>query len=96
VDETEAWRLLGLEPGSSEDQVRAAYRDKARFRHPDHHPGRDEAPYAELMRQLADAREVAVAATRSGVDPATPPTTPPVPSTWRGLGRWIGFWRSKS
>lgn len=99
VDETEALTLLGLGPGASEDEIRAAYREKARYRHPDNHPGRDEGPYAELMQRLTDARDLALAGARTPTGEPTPPAAPPSPpsstSTWRGVGRWIGFWRSK-
>lgn len=42
----EDYRVLGLEPGASDEEVRAAYREKARELHPDH--GGDEEQFSRV------------------------------------------------
>ena len=44
------YRVLGLEPGASDDEVKAAYRRLAKKYHPDRNPGNKAA--AEKMNEI--------------------------------------------
>lgn len=56
----EWWDVLGVSPGASQDEIRRAYRERARAAHPD--VGGSEAEMQEINR----ARETALRKTRSG------------------------------
>lgn len=53
----DAYRVLGLEPGVSAEEIRLAYRDMARQYHPDHAPDGKRAEYEEKMKRLNAAYE---------------------------------------
>lgn len=50
---SDPYRVLGLEPGASEDEVKRAFRRLAREHHPDHNPG--DAGAAERFKRLRAA-----------------------------------------
>jgi len=104
MDEADAWGVLGLSAGASDEQIRRAFREKAPLLHPDHHPEQDQSSATERMRDLTEARDIALAA-RASATSSTPParsstTTPPPASAshsrWRDLGRLVGHWRSRT
>ncbi len=47
------WTILGVEPGASEDEIRAAYREAVK-RHP---PDRDAAAFARINDAFAKVRD---------------------------------------
>lgn len=52
MTETEAWQVLGLEPGASQEAIREAYRNLMMKLHPDH------GGSAYLARQINAARDI--------------------------------------
>jgi hypothetical protein len=104
MDEADAWSVLGLGAGASDEQIRRAFREKAPLLHPDHHPAQDQASATARMRDLTEARDIALATqaspapSSSPVPPstATAPTSSASPSRWRDLGRLVGYWRSRT
>lgn len=49
-----AWRLLGLTPGARLDEIKRAYRQRARSLHPDTHPGATEAERRALQERFIE------------------------------------------
>jgi hypothetical protein len=79
----EALRVLGVEPGASSTDVRAAFRRLVREHHPDHAPADDATQrtaelteaYALVQQRLASSPDGRVPATA-----AAPPSSPPSPA----------------
>lgn len=58
-DRSELYEVLGLEPGASREEIRAAFRRLARELHPDLNPDICGARFAEVARAYAHLTEVA-------------------------------------
>lgn len=95
LDPLQAYRLLGLTPGASLDEVKIAYRDLAQVWHPDRFTEnprlRDKA--ATTLRHINEAYAV-LRDYRPPLTPPQPPTSPPhvtpsapFPATHRGPRR---------
>ena len=54
---SDPWKVLGVSPGASEDELKKAYRTKAKLYHPDLHPDDPEA--ARRMNELNEAYDMA-------------------------------------
>jgi hypothetical protein len=83
VDRTEAAALLGVPRDASVRQVRAAYRQRIRERHPDRAgPGAtlDAARIIEAYRTLSDPRPVTTPSAPAPASPAAPAPPAPVAS----------------
>ena len=104
MDEADAWAVLGLSAGASDEQIRRAFREKAPLLHPDLQPDQDQASATAKMRDLTEARDLALAAraSRGAASSSPAPTSAPTPTTsashsrWRDLGRLVGHWRSRT
>jgi len=72
VEPAYAWRVLGLPPGSSPDEVRRAFRVSAQLLHPDrveHLPAEVGAEAQRRMAELAEAYRVCAAVARGAPPP---------------------------
>lgn len=76
----DAWRILGLEPGSSPEEIRAAYRTRARQTHPDAGGDREDWDRLQEAYALLASGDVVT------FDPE--PAEPSTPSE-----RWWLWWR---
>lgn len=87
LDAAQAYRLLGLAPGATADEVKTAYRDLAQVWHPDRFPDNDRLrekaqqnlqrineAYA-LLRDLPTAAPVAAAPAVTPTDPRRAPAS---------------------
>lgn len=54
---SDPWKVLGVSPNASEDEIKKAYRTKAKLYHPDLHPNDPEA--ARKMNELNEAYDMA-------------------------------------
>lgn len=72
LDAAQAYRVLGLAPGATADEVRTAYRDLAQVWHPDRFPDNDRL--REKAQQNLQRINEAYTLLRD-----LPPTPPPVP-----------------
>ena len=60
------YELLGVEPGASEDEIRSAFRDRAKSLHPD----QNEEDYADtVFKRVKKARDVGLKIEGEGMDP---------------------------
>ncbi|MGH9457623.1 MAG: J domain-containing protein [Thermoanaerobaculia bacterium] len=76
----EAFRLLELSPGASEDEIRAAWRDLSKVWHPDRFAS-DPAMQRKAEEKLKGINEAYDALQRSeGARRSAPPPPPPPPS----------------
>jgi DnaJ-class molecular chaperone len=48
LGEENEWTILGLKPGASPEQIKAAYRQKAKETHPDYNPGLDGSAFRKV------------------------------------------------
>lgn len=89
LDPTHAYRVLGLAPGATLDEIKMAYRDLAQVWHPDRFPEHDRLHEKALHNQrlineayavLQKYRQQAVPA---AVSVAATPSSPPAPHTPR-------------
>ena len=71
------YRVLGVEPGASQAEVRRAYRARARFWHPDTNP-RPDAP--EHLDRVVDAYRRLIQHADRTAPPPEPATQPPPPT----------------
>lgn len=69
----EARRCLGVSAGADVDEIREAFRRKARDSHPDRHPGADVAAHTELAQEFDRAREARDILVRYTSDPLRKP-----------------------
>ena len=56
AEKRDYYEVLGLQKGASEDEIKKAYRKKARETHPDLHP--DDPSYVEKFQEVNEAHEV--------------------------------------
>ena len=56
AEKRDYYEVLGIEKGASEDEIKKAYRKKARECHPDLHP--DDPSYVEKFQEVNEANEV--------------------------------------
>lgn len=54
---SDPWKVLGVSPGASEEEIKKAYRTKAKLYHPDLHP--DDPDAARKMNELNEAYDMA-------------------------------------
>ena len=52
------YSILGLKRSASQQEIKKAYRQKAKDTHPDKNPGQDPSEAAERFRKVADAYEI--------------------------------------
>ena len=64
---TDPYKVLGISPSATDDQVKAAYRELARKYHPDVHAGSDLADLAaEKMKEVNEAYDTIMSQRRNG------------------------------
>lgn len=56
ADKRDYYEVLGIQKGASEDEIKKAFRKKARENHPDLHP--DDPSYVEKFQEINEANEV--------------------------------------
>lgn len=56
AEKRDYYEILGLQKGASEDEIKKAFRKKARENHPDLHP--DDPSYVEKFQEINEANEV--------------------------------------
>ncbi|MCQ2490639.1 MAG: molecular chaperone DnaJ [Ruminococcus sp.] len=56
ADKRDYYEVLGIQKGASEDEIKKAFRKKARENHPDLHP--DDPSYIEKFQEINEANEV--------------------------------------
>lgn len=56
AEKRDYYEILGIEKGASEDEIKKAFRKKARENHPDLHP--DDPSYVEKFQEINEANEV--------------------------------------
>jgi len=102
--EFDPYEILGVRPGASQEEIRAAYREQAARYHPDKHRGNPLEPLAvEKLRDINRAREMLLdvpgggrasgnAGPRASVRPAAAPRGPADIVSWLGgtLGTIVG------
>ncbi|HKC47134.1 MAG TPA: J domain-containing protein [Gemmatimonadales bacterium] len=76
LDTTQAYRVLGLAPGATVDEVKTAYRDLAQVWHPDRFP--DNNRLREKAEQNLQRINEAYALLRDAPAAVAPPITTPV------------------
>jgi hypothetical protein len=101
--EFDPYEILGVRPGASQEEIRAAYREQAARFHPDKHRGNPLEPLAvEKLRNINRARELLLdgqggrssgnAGSRASARPAEAPRGPADIVSWLGgtLGTIVG------
>ncbi len=79
IDSTQAYRLLGLHPGASLDEVKTAFRDLAQVWHPDRFPENDRLrEKAVHNQQLINEAYAVLRDYRPPAAPLSAPTPGPV------------------
>ncbi|MEI7752045.1 MAG: DnaJ domain-containing protein [Candidatus Omnitrophota bacterium] len=81
-EKMEAWRLFGLEPGASIEEIKKRYHELAKEHHPDLHPG--DLRRSELMQEINNAHEM-----------LTGEPSPPLSDRPFGSGRKDTIWEKK-
>ena len=56
ADKRDYYEVLGIQKGATEDEIKKAFRKKARENHPDLHP--DDPSYVEKFQEINEANEV--------------------------------------
>ena len=56
AEKRDYYEVLGIQKGASEDEIKKAYRKKAREYHPDLHP--DDPSFVEKFQEVNEANEV--------------------------------------
>ena len=56
AEKRDYYEVLGIQKGASEDEIKKAFRKKARENHPDLHP--DDPSYVEKFQEINEANEV--------------------------------------
>ena len=56
AEKRDYYEILGLQKGATEEEIKKAYRKKARENHPDLHP--DDPSYVEKFQEVNEAHEV--------------------------------------
>ena len=56
AEKRDYYEILGLQKGATEDEIKKAFRKKARENHPDLHP--DDPSYVEKFQEINEANEV--------------------------------------
>jgi hypothetical protein len=85
IDPTQAYRVLGLHPGATLDEVKTAFRDLAQVWHPDRFPENDRLREKAMQNQMLINEAYAVLQkyrpkpTPAAVAVAAPPPAPTAP-----------------
>jgi curved DNA-binding protein CbpA len=88
-DDHDPYRILGVSPGATDAELRAAYRRLVQLHHPDHNGGSPESArrFEEVQTAYARIRELRQSAPRSGQAPPRPADDPGVESRIADLER---------
>jgi len=78
------YRTLGLEPGASASQIKAAYRLRAMELHPDRNPGRDTTAQFQVLRQAYSVLSALKEREQYDADSVVQETRPPEPESESG------------
>lgn len=75
----DAWKILGIPPGSPHEMVRAQYLRMVRLNHPDRYAGNppEQARHEEIMKQVTWAYQEIMAGRARVVTPPPPPPKRP-------------------
>ncbi len=84
--ETDPYRLLGIRPGASAEEVRRAFLRQAKLHHPDRNPGDTAAE--ERFREILNAYEMAIRTVERPARQSSPSVDPLKVSAQR-YARWL-------